>query len=56
MTGVDVFERVGGALATVLCALSCVAAIVAGGVVALLYVLRWPIIIGCVAAILWHAL
>ena len=56
MTGADVFERVGGALATVLCVLSCVAAIVAGGVVALLYVLRWPLLIGCVAAILWHAL
>ena len=56
MTGADVFERVGSFIATVLCALSCVAATVAGGVVALLYVLRWPIIIGCVAAILWHAL
>ena len=56
MTGADVFERVGGALATVLCALSCVAAIVVGGVVALLYALRWPILAGCVAAILWHAL
>ena len=56
MTGADVFERVGGALVTVLCALSCVAAIVAGVVVAVLYVLRWPILIGCVAAILWHTL
>ena len=56
MTGVDVFERVGSFIATVLCALSCVAAIVVGGVVALLYVLRWPIIAGCVAAILWHVL
>ena len=56
MTGVDVFERVGSLIATVLCALSCVAAIVAGGVVALLYVLRWPILAGCVAAILWHTL
>ena len=56
MTGADVFERVGGALATVLCVLSCVAAIVVGGVVALLYALRWPIIAGCVAAILWHVL
>ena len=56
MTGVDVFERVGGTLATVLCALLCVAAIVVGGVVALLYALRWPILIGCVAAILWHTL
>ena len=56
MTGVDVFERVGSLIATVLCALSCVAAIVVGGVVALLYVLRWPILVGCVAAILWHVL
>ena len=56
MTGVDVFERVVGALATVLCVLSCVAAIVVGGVVALLYALRWPIIAGCAAAILWHVL
>ena len=56
MTGVDVFERVGSLVATVLCALSCVAAIVAGGVVALLYALRWPILAGCVSAILWHAL
>ena len=56
MTGVDVFERVGSLIATVLCVLSCVAAIVVGGVVALLYALRWPILIGCVAAILWHAL
>ena len=56
MTGVDVFERVGSLIATALCALSCAAAIVAGGVAALLYVLRWPILIGCVAAILWHAL
>ena len=56
MTGVDVFERVGSLVATVLCALSCVAAIVVGGVAALLYVLRWPVLAGCVAAILWHAL
>ena len=56
MTGVDVFERVGSLIATVLCALSCVAAIVVGGVAALLYVLRWPVLAGCVAAILWHAL
>ena len=56
MTGADVFERVGSLVATVLCALSCVAAIVAGGVVALLYALRWPILAGCVAAILWHTL
>ena len=56
MTGVDVFERVGSLVATVLCALSCAAAIVVGGVAALLYVLRWPILAGCVAAILWHAL
>ena len=56
MTGADVFERVGILIATVLCALSCAAAIVAGGVVALLYVVRWPILVGCVAAILWHAL
>ena len=56
MTGVDVFERVSSLIATVLCALSCVAAIVAGGIIALLYALRWPILAGCVAAILWHAL
>ena len=56
MSGVDVFERVGSLVATALCALSCVAAIVAGGVVALLYALRWPILAGCVAAILWHVL
>ena len=56
MTGVDVFERVGSLIATVLCALSCVAAIVVGGVVALLYALRWPILAGCAAAILWHVL
>ena len=56
MTGADVFERVGGALATVLCVLSCVAAVVVGGVVALLYALRWPILAVCVAAILWHTL
>lgn len=56
MSGVDVFERVGGAIATVLCALSCVAATVVGGVVALLYALRWPVLAGCVAAILWHVL
>lgn len=56
MTGVDVFERVGSAIATVLCVLSCVAAIVVGGVAAVLYVLRWPILVGCVAAILWHVL
>lgn len=56
MTGVDVFERVGNLTATVLCVLSCVAAIVVGGVAALLYVLRWPILVGCVAAILWHTL
>ena len=56
MTGADVFERVGSLVATVLCALSCVAAIVAGGVVALLYALRWPILAGCVAAILRHTL
>ena len=56
MTGFDVFERVVGALTTVLCALSCVAAIVVGGVVAMLYVLRWPILAGCAAAILWHVL
>ena len=56
MTGADVFERVGSFIATVLCALSCVAAIVVGGVVALLYALRWPILIGCVATILWHVL
>ena len=56
MTGVDVFERVGSLVATVLCVLSCVVAVVVGGVVALLYVLRWPILVGCVAAILWHTL
>ena len=56
MTVVDVFERVGSFVATVLCALSCVAAIVVGGIIALLYVLRLPILVGCVAAILWHAL
>ena len=56
MSGVDVFERVGSLVAIALCVLSCVAAIVVGGVVAVLYVLRWPIIVGCVAAILWHTL
>lgn len=56
MTGADVFEHVGGALAAVLCVLSCVVAVVVGGVAALLYVLRWPILAGCVAAILWHTL
>ena len=56
MTGVDVFERVGSFVATVLCALSCAAAIVVGGIIALLYVLRLPILVGCVAAILWHVL
>lgn len=56
MTGVDVFERVGSFIATVLCVLSCVAAIVAGGIIALLYVLSWPIFAGCVTAILWHVL
>lgn len=56
MTGADVFERVGSFIATVLCALACVAAIVVGGVAALLYVLRWPILAGCAAAILWHTL
>lgn len=56
MTGADVFERVGSFIATVLCALSCVTAIVVGGVVAVLYVLRWPILAGCAAAILWHVL
>ena len=56
MTGVDVFERVGSFVATFLCVLSCVAAIVVGGVAAVLYVLRWPIIVGCAAAILWHVL
>lgn len=54
MTGVDVFERVGSFIATVLCVLSCVSAIVVSGIVALLYVLRWPILAGCAAAILWH--
>ena len=54
MTGADVFERVGSFIATVLCALSCVAAIVAGGVAALLYALRWPILIGCVMALLLY--
>ena len=29
---------------------------VIGAVCTAIYVLRWPIIIGCVAAILWHAL
>lgn len=56
MTGADVFERVGSFIATVLCALSCVAAIVVGGVAALLYALRWPILAGCAAAILRHVL
>ena len=56
MTGIDVFERVGSFIATVLCVLSCVAAIVAGGIAALLYALRWPILAGCAAAILWHVL
>ena len=56
MTGVDVFERVGSLVDTVLCVLSCVAAIVVGGVVAVFYALRWPILAGCVAAILWHVL
>lgn len=56
MTGVDVFERVGSAIAIALCVFSCVAAIVVGGVVAVLYVLRWPILVGCAAAILWHVL
>ena len=56
MSGVDVFERVGSFVATMLCVLSCVAAIVVGGVAAVIYVLRWPIISGCVAAILWHVL
>ena len=56
MTGADVFERVGSLIATVLCVLSCAAAVVVGGVLALLYVLRWPILAGCVAAVLWHAL
>ena len=37
MTGVDVFERVGSFIATVLCVLSCVAAIVVGGVAAILW-------------------
>ena len=56
MTGADVFERVGSLVATALCVLSCVAAIVVGGVVAVLYVLRWPILVGCVAAILWYVM
>lgn len=56
MTGVDVFERVGSAIAIALCVLACVIAIVVGGAVSVLYALRWPILAGCVAAILWNVL
>lgn len=56
MSGANVFERVGSFVATVLCVLSCVAAIVGGVVAVVIYALRWPILVGCVAAILWHVL
>ena len=52
MKAKDFFETVLGALVTIFC----IIALVIGAVCTAIYVVRWPIIIGCVAAILWHAL
>lgn len=52
MKAKDFFERVSSVLVTIFC----IIALVIGAVCTAIYVVRWPIIIGCVAAILWHAL
>lgn len=48
----DTFEAVAMVLVTVFSAL----ALACAAVFTAIYVLRWPIAIGCVIALLWHAL
>ena len=52
MKAKDFFEAVSGVLVTI----ACIIALVIGAVCTAIYVVRWPILIGCAAAILWHAL
>ena len=52
MKAKDFFEAVSGVLVTIFCAI----ALVIGAACTAIYVVRWPLLIGCVAAILWHAL
>ena len=52
MRAKDFFEAASGVLVTIFC----VIAIIIGAVCTAIYVVRWPLLIGCAAAILWHAL
>ena len=52
MKAKDFFEAVSSVLVTI----ACIIALVIGAVCTAIYVVRWPILAGCVAAILWHAL
>ena len=52
MKAKDFFEAVSGALVTI----ACIIALVTGAACTAIYVVRWPLLIGCVAAILWHTL
>ena len=46
------FEAVSSVLVTIFC----VIALIIGAACTAIYVVRWPILIGCAAAILWHVL
>ena len=52
MKAKDFFERVSSVLVTI----ACIIALVIGAVCTAIYVVRWLILAGCVAVILWHAL
>ena len=52
MKAKDFFETVSSVLVTI----ACIIALVIGAVCTAIYVLRLPILVGCVAAILWHVL
>ena len=52
MKAKDFFEAVSSVLVTI----ACIIALVIGAVCMAIYVVRWPILIGCVAAVLWHVL
>ena len=50
MKAKDFFEAVSGVLVTI----ACIIALVIGAVCTAIYVVRWPIIIGCVMALLLY--
>lgn len=52
MKAKDFFERISSALVTV----ACIIALIIGAVFTAIYVMRWPICIGCAVALLWCSL